>query len=199
LVPTATHETPWRPDGGPRASTTTTTTARTTTTTAGTGGATTTTTTAAATGHRTREVHRPLARASGTRSTIHAFALRPTCQGTMGALTPASGSRTTGSRAMPGERQTISSSSRTYRSTLATPRGHGSSTCRGTRSTTRPTYVGLRRQLPRNLHAPRQVVGAAQLQATAGGEPPRVHMTLLQVLHRAPWCDRQRHHLGIPE
>jgi hypothetical protein len=42
---------------------------------------------------------------------------------------------------------------------------------------------GLRWELSRHLHAPRQAVGAAQLQAVAGEESPRVHTTLLQVLH----------------
>jgi hypothetical protein len=38
---------------------------------------------------------------------------------------------------------------------------------------------------------PRQAMGAAQLQAAAGGKPVRLHLAFLQMLHRAPWCDGQ--------
>jgi hypothetical protein len=88
--PTVTHET-------------TTTTARATTTIVDADGATIATTTTTAAGHQISEVHGPLARASVTRSFLHASVLRPMYRDTTGTLTPAYGSRTTGSRAMPGE------------------------------------------------------------------------------------------------
>jgi hypothetical protein len=46
-------------------------------------------------------------------------------------------------------------------STLATPRGHGSSTCRGTRSTTGPTYVRFSSATSKAPTCTRQAVGAA--------------------------------------
>jgi hypothetical protein len=101
------RRTPSRPDGGPRASTTTATTARATTTTVDVGDATTSMTTATSAGRQTREVHRPLVRASVTRSFLRVSVLRPTFQGTTGTPIPACGSRTTGSHATPGERWAI--------------------------------------------------------------------------------------------
>jgi hypothetical protein len=56
------------------------------------------------------------------------------------------------------------------------------STSRQDQQLDRPA-LGLRRKLPRHVHPPRQAVGAAQLQTAAGGEPARVHPTLLQALH----------------
>jgi hypothetical protein len=135
---TATHGTPSRPEGRLRASTTTATTARDTTKTVDANGAPTVTTTATAAGRRTNEVHGLLARASAMRSSLRASALRPMYRDTIGTPTPVYGSRITGSQATPRERLTTFSSSRTYRSTLATPCALGSSTCRGTRSTTGP-------------------------------------------------------------
>jgi hypothetical protein len=197
--PTTTPGAPSKPDDDLRASTTTATTARATMTIVGAGGATTSMMTASAAGHRTSGVHGLLAGASTTRSSPRDFGLRPMCQDTMGTPTPVCGSRITSSRATLVERPTISLSSRTCLSTSANLHAHGSSTCRGTRSTTGPICVESSSATSRHVHAPRQAVGAAQLQETAGGESPRVHTTLLQVLHRAPQCDRQRRHLGIPE
>jgi hypothetical protein len=107
--PTATPGTPSRLAGELRVSTTTMTTARATTTIVGAGGATTATTIASAAGHRTSRVHGLLARASVTRSSPRASWLRPTYQDTTGTPTPVCGSRTTGSRATPVGRPTISS------------------------------------------------------------------------------------------
>jgi hypothetical protein len=134
--------TPLRLDDRPRVSTSTASTVRATTTIVDVGGATTATTIVTAAGHRTKEVLGPLVRASATQSFLCVCVLRLTCQGTMRTPTPACDLRTTDLRAMPGERQKISSSSRICRSTSATPHRHGSSTCLGTRSTTGPTYIG---------------------------------------------------------
>jgi hypothetical protein len=71
LGPNHNAGTPSNPDGGPRASTT----AHATTTTVDTGDDTTATTTVIAAGHRTKEVHGPLARASATRSSLRTSAL----------------------------------------------------------------------------------------------------------------------------
>jgi hypothetical protein len=49
--------------------------------------------------------------------------------------------------------------------------------------------TSLRLQLSGHLHAPQQEMGAAQLQAAAEGKSLRIHMMLLQVLHRAPRHD----------
>jgi hypothetical protein len=138
LGSTTTRRTPSRPEGRLRASTTNATIARDTTKTVDANGATTVTTTAIAAGHRTNEVHGLLARASAMRSSLRASALRPMYRDMIGTPTPVYGSRITGSQATPRERLTTFSSSRTYRSTLVTPRALGSSTCRGTRSTTGP-------------------------------------------------------------
>jgi hypothetical protein len=144
------------------------TTVRTTTTIVGAGGAMTTTTIATTTGRRTKGVHGPLARASAMQSSLRTSALRPTYQCTTGTPNLVCGSRTTGLLATPGERQMTSSSLRIYRSTYATPCGHGRAPAAGQdQRLDRPTS-GLRRELPRHLHAPRQAVGVAQLQATAG-------------------------------
>jgi hypothetical protein len=134
LGPTVTLGTPSRPDGGPRVSTTTVTAARATMMTMGTEGATTATTIVTVDGHRTSEVHGPLARASATRNFLCASGLQPMSQDTTGTPTQAYSSRTTGSHATPGERPTTLSSSRPCRSTSATLHALGSSTCRGTRS-----------------------------------------------------------------
>jgi hypothetical protein len=88
--------------------TTTTTTARTTTTIMGADGATTVTTTASTASHRTSGVHGLLAGASVTRSSPRVFGHRTTYRDTTGTLTPMCGSRTTGSRATPAGRPTIS-------------------------------------------------------------------------------------------
>jgi hypothetical protein len=60
----------------------------------GCGDATTATTTATVAGHRTREVHRPLVRASRMQGSPRVSALRPMYPGTTGTPTPACGSRT---------------------------------------------------------------------------------------------------------
>jgi hypothetical protein len=179
LRPTVTPKTQSRLDDEMRASNTTMTIARATTTTVDADGATTATTTVSAAGHQASEVRGPLAGASVTRSSPRASRLRPTYLDTMGTPTPVYGSRTIGSHATSGERLTTSSSSRIYRSTSVTPHAHGSSNCRATRSTTGPTASSHRRQLPGHIHAPWQAMRAAQLQATTGGESPRVHTTLL--------------------
>jgi hypothetical protein len=140
----------------------TTTTIGAVTTTVDAGGATTATTTGTPAGRRTKGVRVLLVRESATQSPLRASALRPSCQGTTGVPTPVCGSRTTGLLATLGERPTTSLSSRISRR-------HGSSTCAGQdQRLDRPTS-GLRQKYPRHLHAPRQAVGAAQLQAAAGG------------------------------
>jgi hypothetical protein len=106
--PTATSGTPSKLAGELRASTTMTTTARATTTIVGADGATTATTTASAAGYRTSEVRGLLAKASVTRSSPHSFGLQPTYRDATGTPTPVCGSRTTGSRATPVGRLTIS-------------------------------------------------------------------------------------------
>jgi hypothetical protein len=141
LGPTVTLVIPSRPDSKQKVSTTTATTARTTATIVGAGGATTAMTTATAGGHRISEVRGPLARESATRNFLRASGLQPLYQDTIGTLTPAYGSRTTGSHSTPRERPTTYSSSRTCHSISATPRARGSNTCRRTRFTTRPTCV----------------------------------------------------------
>jgi hypothetical protein len=76
----------------------------------GAGSATTVATTASVAGHRTSGVHRLfLAGASVTRSSPRASGLRPTYRDTMETPTSVCGLRTTGSRATPVGRPTISS------------------------------------------------------------------------------------------
>jgi hypothetical protein len=169
--PTATCGTLSRPADGPRASTTTTTTARATTTIEDAGGVTTATTTATAAGHQTRGVRGPLAKASETRISPRVSVLRETCLCTTGTPTPAYGSRTPtllprwGSDGRPLRHQESAALPQRLRADMTRAPTTGQDP-----RLDRPTS-GLCREFPRHLHAPRQAVGATQLQAAAGGEP----------------------------
>jgi hypothetical protein len=138
------------------------------------GDATTATMTVTAAGRQTRGAHETSGRRCEIQSSPPASELRQTSPGTTGRPTRACGWRTTDSRVTWVERRTTSSSSRSCRSTSATPRQHGSSTCLVAEITTGRTCVE-RSSATSRAHTPAPASSGSY--TTAGSSQGKVCVT----------------------